>query len=42
VVQSQQGNRLTFDGLSQWGDAKGVIDDWAKRFRKRLDEIHGR
>lgn len=42
VVQSQQGNRLSFDGLSQWGDAKGVIDDWAKRFRKRLDEIHGR
>jgi hypothetical protein len=42
VVQSQQGNRLSFDGLSKWGDAKGVIDDWVRRFRARLDEIHGR
>lgn len=41
VIESQLGNRLSLDGLSAWGDAKSVMDDWAKRFRERLDEAHG-
>ena len=42
VIQAQQGNRLSLDGLKKWSSAKSVMDDWAKRFRKRLDEAHGR
>jgi len=36
---SKQGNffQLT-EGLSKWGEAKAVMDEWAKEFRKRLDE----
>ncbi len=40
VVESQLGNRLSLEGLSTWGDAKSVMDGWAKRFRERLDEAH--
>jgi hypothetical protein len=42
IVQSQLGNRLSLDGLSTWGDAKAVMEDWAVQFRERLDQIHGR
>ncbi len=42
IVQSQLGNRVSLDGISTWGDAKAVMDDWAVKFRERLDEIHGR
>ena len=42
VVESQLGNRMSLEGLSTWGDAKSVMDDWAKRLRERLDEAHGR
>ena len=42
VVESQLGNRLSLEGLSTWGDAKSVMDGWAKRFRERLDEAHGK
>jgi len=42
AVESQLGNRLSLEGLSTWGDAKSVMDDWAKRLRERLDEAHGR
>jgi len=42
LVETQTGSRLSFDGLSKWGDAEAVMRDWAKRFRKRLDEAHGR
>ena len=42
VVESQVGKRLSLKGLSTWGDAKAVMDDWAKRLRKRIDEAHGR
>jgi len=42
LVESQLGNRLSLDGLSTWGDAKAVMDDWAGRFRQRLDEAHVR
>jgi hypothetical protein len=36
---SQKGNffQLT-EGLSKWGEAKAVMDAWAKEFRKKLDE----
>ncbi len=42
VVESQLGERLSLDGLSTWGDVKAIMDGWAKRFRERLDEAHGR
>jgi Protein of unknown function (DUF3313) len=42
LVESQLGNRLSLDGLSTWGDAKAIMDDWAGRFRARLDEAHAR
>jgi hypothetical protein len=42
VVETQSGNRLSFDGVSKWGDAEAVMKAWAKRFRKRLDEAHAR
>ena len=42
VVLSQKGKRLSLEGLSKWGDAKAVIDDWAQRFKERLDEAHRR
>jgi hypothetical protein len=41
LIESQKGSRLSLAGLKKWGDAKVVMDDWAKRFRKRLDEAHG-
>lgn len=41
LVESQLGDRLSLDGLSEWGDAKAIMDGWAQRFRKRLDEAHG-
>ncbi len=40
VVETQSGNRLSLDGVSKWGDTEAVMKDWAKRFRKRLDETH--
>lgn len=41
LIESQIGKRLSLDGYSTWGDAKGVMNSWAKRFRARLDETHG-
>jgi hypothetical protein len=41
LVESQLGDRLSFAGLSSWGDAKAIMDDWAQRFRDRVDEAHG-
>ena len=41
LIESRLGERLSLEGLSKWGDAKAVIDGWAKRFRERLDEAHG-
>lgn len=38
LLESQLGDRLSLAGLSTWGDAKAVMDDWAQRFRQRLDE----
>ena len=42
LVESQMGKRLSLAGYSTWGDAKAVMDMWAKRFRERLDEAHGK
>jgi hypothetical protein len=41
IMESQLGSRLSLEGYSEWGDAKAIMDGWAKRFRKRLDEAHG-
>jgi len=41
LIEAQKGSRLSFSGLKKWGDAKAVIDGWAERFSKRLDEAHG-
>lgn len=40
VVESQLGQRLSMAGISTWGDAKAVMDDWAKRLKKRVDDAH--
>ncbi len=40
LVESQLGNRLSLEGLSKWGDAKAVMDDWAERLRQRIAEAH--
>ena len=40
VVESQLGEKLSMASISSWGDAKQVMDDWAKRLRKRLDDAH--
>jgi len=39
VVESKKGSIIPFANLGQWDAAKQVMDDWAKRFEKRLDEI---
>ncbi len=36
------GSRLLMAGITQMGDAKIAIKRWAKDFRERLDEVHGR
>ncbi len=42
VIQSQEGERLSLEGLSKWGDAEAVIDRWAEAFVERLDKARGR
>ena len=39
VVESKMGSRMPFANLGEWDAAKQVMDDWAKRFQKRLDEV---
>ncbi len=39
VVESKMGTRIPFANLGEWDAAKQVMDDWAKRFKKRLDEV---
>ena len=41
LVESQKGNQFELDTFSKLDDVKDVMDDWAKRFRERLDEAHG-
>ena len=38
AIESQLGSRLSLKGITKWGDAKAVMDDWAKRLCARLDE----
>ena len=40
VVESQIGERLSLAGMTTWGDAKQVMDNWAKRLKTRPDEVH--
>ncbi len=42
LVESQRGNQFELDQFSEYDDVKDVMDDWAQRFRTRLDEAHGR
>ena len=30
------------EGLTKWGEAKAVMDEWAKEFKKKLDEANGK
>jgi hypothetical protein len=41
IVETQTGSRLSFDGLTRWGDVKSVIDKWSAELRKRIDQAHG-
>jgi len=38
VVESKKGSKMPFANLGEWDAAKQVMDDWAKRLQKRLDE----
>jgi hypothetical protein len=38
VVESKKGSRIPFANLGEWDAAKQVMNDWAKRFQKRLAE----
>lgn len=41
LVEARLAQRLNLAaGWSDWGDAKSVMDAWAKRFRQRLDEAN--
>jgi hypothetical protein len=43
VTDSRKGSRLDITGGLQWyGNAKGVMAEWAKRFVARVDEAHGK
>ena len=42
-MDCQKGSRLSLvAGLKKWGHANQVMEKWAKLFRKRLDEAHGK
>jgi len=38
VVETQTGSRIPFSQLGKWDAAKAVMNDWAKRLQKRLEE----
>jgi hypothetical protein len=40
IIEGRKGSQVSLAGLKEWGDAKAIMDDWAKGFRKRLDEAH--
>ncbi len=42
VIQWGSGSRVLRAGFSHTGDAKILMDRWAKDFRDRLDDAHGR
>jgi hypothetical protein len=39
VVESKMGTRMHFANFGDWDAAKKLMDDWAKRLQKRLDEV---
>jgi hypothetical protein len=42
VLEAQKGSRVPFSNLGEWTTAKKIMNDWADRFKKRLEEAHGR
>jgi hypothetical protein len=42
VIRWGSGSRILRAGFTHTGDAKIVIDRWAKSLRVRIDEAHGR
>jgi hypothetical protein len=38
IVETKAGSRIPFTGIGDWGGAKSAMDDWAKRFKERLEE----
>ena len=42
VIRWGSGSRILRAGFTHTGDAKIVIDRWAKSLRERIDEAHGR
>ncbi len=38
-VETKDGSRIPFTGLSDWGGAKYAMDSWVSRFRKQLAEM---
>jgi hypothetical protein len=36
AIDSDTGSRLSFSGLSKWGDAEAVIKDWSKKITDRF------
>jgi hypothetical protein len=40
VLQSGKGSRVPFTNLGDWTAAKGVMDQWAKNFQKKLEDMH--
>lgn len=42
VLRSSQGSRIPFSNLGDWTAAKGVMDEWAKNFQKKLEAMHGK
>ncbi len=42
IVDSQTGSRIAVTaGLTTYGHAKQVMDQWVERLVTRLDEVHG-
>jgi hypothetical protein len=40
VVQSQKGEMMSLSGLSKYGDARAVIDDWAQKMVQHIAEAN--
>ena len=40
LIESRMGDRLSFVSQTAWEDTKAVMDEWAGRFRKRLDQAN--
>ena len=38
-VETKDGSRIPFTGLSDWGGAKYAMDKWVSQFRKQLEEM---